>query len=292
MGCPDASDGVDGAVAELAGRQYGVVSREQLISLGVSPRQIQRRVAAARLLPLHRCVFAVGHRSPGSEARWMAAVLACGAEAVLSHRSAAALWQFIDRERELPEVTARSHRQTRGVTTHRGRLMDADRAICAGIPVTSPARTLADIAHLLAPGDLERAVREAQFRRLFHLPSVLAVLDRRPSRRLRALVNDMDPTQSRLEDRLLRICRRHRLPTPITQRQIGSHRVDFLWPAHRVVVETDGYEAHATLSAFQRDRTALNDLQLAGYTVLRFTYTDLARRPACVAGQIARALAS
>jgi very-short-patch-repair endonuclease len=144
---------------------------------------------------------------------------------------------------------------------------------------------------VLTSADLERAVREAQFRRLFHLSSVLAVLDRRPSRRLRELANDIGATQSRLEDRLLRICRRHRLPTPLTQRQVGNRRVDFLWPAQRLVVETDGYDAHATLSAFQRDRTTVNDLQLAGYTVLRFTRADLVHRPVRVADQIARALA-
>ena len=154
----------------------------------------------------------------------------------------------------------------------------------------APARTLADLAHTLEPHDLTRALREAQFRRLFHLPSMLAVLDHRPSKQLRELIDDLQATQSHLEDRLLTICRRHRLPSPRTQQHIGPTRVDFVWPDARVIVETDGYEAHATPYAFQHDRATMNDLQLAGYTILRFTRADLARRPHHVANQIVRAL--
>jgi very-short-patch-repair endonuclease len=140
------------------------------------------------------------------------------------------------------------------------------------LSVTSPARTLVDLAHAVAPDDLARAAREARFRGLFHLPSVLVVLERRRSSALRELLANLGPTQSPLEDRLLRICRRHGLPTPVTQRHITGSRVDFVWPAHRVVVETDGDEAHGTPAAFQQDRTATNRMQLAGYIVLRFTH--------------------
>lgn len=173
----------------------------------------------------------------------MAAVLAGGEGTVLSYRSAGALWQLIDRERYRPEVT-RAQLDSCEVTVHQR------------TPATTPARTLADLAHTLEPRDLTRAVREAQFRRLFHLPSMLAVLDHRPSKAPNRLLADLAPTQSHLEDRLLAICRRHHLPTPLTQRQIGATRVGFLRPEQRLIVETDGWRYHRTRRAFEADRAS------------------------------------
>ena len=172
----------------------------------------------------------------------------------------------------------------------RGPLVAADITSIGGFLYT-PARTLVDLAHEIGERDLTRALREAQFRRLVHLPSMLAVLDHRRSKALRELLTDLAPTQSHLEDRLMDLCRRHGLPAPLTQQHVAGRRVDFLWPAERVVVEADGYQAHTTAAAFQLDRTTTNDLQLAGYTTLRSTYADVTRRPARVAGQIHRALA-
>ncbi len=291
MGGYGTSDGIDGAIAGLAGRQYGVVSRAQLIANGLSERQVDRRLAAGWLLRLHPGVYAVGHRAPRREARWLAAVLACGPGAVLSHRSAGALWEIIDRERPQPEVTVRARRRTPGVIVHRGRLAPADLAVHHQIPVTSPARTLADLAHQLTDEDLVRALREAQFRRVLHPSSMPEVLQRKRSRALRRLVEkDAAPTQSTLEDRLLTICDRHRIPRPLTQQPLAGRRVDFLWPTQRLVVETDGWQAHSTPSAFQADRATANALQLAGHTILRFTYADVTQRPASVATQIRDAL--
>ena len=290
MRVQETSDGLDGAIAAVATRQYGVVSRDDLLRIGVSRGGIERRIAAGRLLRVHRGVYAVGHRAPRREARWLAAAVAGGQAAVLSHRSAGALWEIIDRELGVPDVTAPARRRTAGIVMHRGRLAAPDRTVHRGIPVTSPARTLVDLAHVLEPEDLTRAVREAQFRRLFDPPSLRDALSRRPSRRLRALVEDLAPTQSPLEDRLLAICDRHRVPRPLTQQQVAVRRVDFLWPARRVVVETDGYAGHGTPIAFQRDRAMDNALQLRGYTVLRFTRADIVGRPHHVAGQIRAAL--
>jgi very-short-patch-repair endonuclease len=280
----------DALIAALAASQYGVVSRDDLRRIGIPRGAIDRRIAASRLLPLHRGVYAVGHRAPRPEARWLAAVLAGGDDAVLSHRSAGALWAMIDREAGAPEITVRTRRRTAGVLVHRGRLTPADRAAHRGIPVTSPARTLADLAHVLDAEGLTRAVREAQFRRLVDIPSVLDALQRRPAQRLRVLLDAAAPTQSVLEDRLLAICHRHRIPRPLTQQTVAGRRVDFLWPDQRLVVETDGFEGHGTASAFQRDRATDNALQLAGYTVLRFTNADVTRRQAAVARQIRQAL--
>jgi very-short-patch-repair endonuclease len=286
----ETADGIDPAIAALAGHQCGVVSRDQLVALGLARGQIQRRVAGGRLLRLHPGVYAVGHRAPRQEARWLAAVLACGEGAVLSHRSAGALWQIIDRERPDAEVTVRARRRTPGVTVHRGRLAPTDRAICRRIPVTSPARTLTDLAHDL-DDDLVRALREAQFRRLLHPSSVPEALTRRRSTALRTLLEeDAVPTQSILEDRLLAICDRYQIPRPLTQQHLAGRRVDFLWPAERVVVETDGWAGHSTPTAFQADRATANALQLAGYTILRFTHLDVTHRSRRAAGEIRAAL--
>lgn len=133
-------------------------------------------------------------------------------------------------------------------------------------------------------------MREPQPRGLFDVPSVREALPRRPSKPLRRLVEDMAPTQSVLEDRLLGICGRHRIPRPLTQQRLAGRRVDFLWPREGVVVETDGRQGHSTPTAFQADRAATNALRLSGYAVLRFTYADIERRPARVAQQIRTAL--
>jgi very-short-patch-repair endonuclease len=121
--------------------------------------------------------------------------------------------------------------------------------------------------------------------------SIHDALGRRRSRALRRLLDDIAPTQSLLEDRLLRIGDHHGIPRPLTQQRLAGRRVDFLWPDERVVVETDGWNGHSTPTAFQADRATSNALQLAGYAVLRFTHADVDRRPAHVARQISRALA-
>jgi very-short-patch-repair endonuclease len=132
-------------------------------------------------------------------------------------------------------------------------------------------------------------VREAQFRGWWHDGQIRDALTRRASARLAAYLGDETPTQSELEDRFLRLCARHRIPRPLTQ-QGRRPRLDFVWPRERVVVEVDGWEAHRTRAAFQRDRTTTNALQLDGFLVLRFTWEDVNRRPATVAGQVRRAL--
>jgi very-short-patch-repair endonuclease len=283
------SGDIDRAISTLAGRQYGVVSRAQLVALGIDRGAVERRLASGRLLRLHRGVYAVGHRAPRREARWLAAVLACGDGAVLSRRSAAALWGIRNDEGPRPDVAVASPRHP-GVAAHAASLATCDVTVRLAIPVTSPARTLVELARVVDPEDLVRAVRQAQFLRLFHVPSMQDVLQRRPSSALRRLIDDIAPTQSILEDRLLSICDRHRIPRPLTQQPIGGRRVDFLWPGERVVVETDGWEGHSTPSAFQLDRTTSNALQLAGYAVLRFTHADIPRLSRQVAREIRAAL--
>jgi hypothetical protein len=274
---------------ELASRQYGVVSRSQLLAAGLHPSRIARELRARRLHRVHVGVYAVGHRSLSVEGRWLAAVLACGVCAVLSHRSGAVLWRLRTSDSGIASVTAPVQLTRPRIETHRGRLATADRTVQRGIPVTSVSRTIVDLGHLLDDESLERVVREAQFRGLWNETAIRDVLSRRSSPRVRAYLGDVAPTQTRLEDRFLRLCDRHGIPRPLTQ-QGARPRLDFVWPAHRLVVEVDGWESHRTRVAFQQDRTTTNALQLDGFVVLRFTWEDVNRRPAMVAGQIRRAL--
>jgi very-short-patch-repair endonuclease len=274
--------------ADLAARQFGVITRPQLAALGFDRGRIARDVAAGRLLRLHRGVYAVGHRAPRQEATWLAAVLACGEGAVLSHGSAAALWFGVGAT--AVEVTARSHRRVSGVVVHQGRLSAADRTSRLGIPVTSPARTLIDQSHVLGDEDFERLAREAQFRRLFHPRAISEAMTRRPSLALRELLDDLNPSQSKLEDAFLRLCRRHGIPAPEAQVRGRRNRPDFVWPDARLIVEVDSWSGHGTPRAFQADRTLSNAVQLAGWTILRFTYADVTRRPRLVATQVRQAL--
>jgi very-short-patch-repair endonuclease len=152
---------------------------------------------------------------------------------------------------------------------HEGRLAAADVTTRMGIPGTSPARTLADLAHSLDDDALERVVREAQFR---------------------AASSACGPSKSMLEDAFLRLCRRHGIPKPHAQVRAGRRRPDFVWPDARLVVEVDSWSAHSTPHAFQADRTQSNAVQFAGWTILRFTHRDVTRRPQLVAAQVRQAL--
>jgi very-short-patch-repair endonuclease len=275
----------DEEIAALAARQYGLVAGRQL---GMSADAVERRCQAGRLHRMHQGVYAVGHIAPHRETRWMAAVLAVG-DGVLSHRSAATLWRIRDGEGPQPDVTSAARHRHPGIASHRANLVPADRAVHKAIPVTSPARTLADLAHCLPLDELLRAVREAQYLKLYDSKAIEDVLTRRPSKHLRALLPAL-VTQSEMEQRFLRICTSYALPTPQRQYRIGAKRYDFAWPDWRVVVETDGWQAHGTPYAFQADRTQSNRLQVIGWLVLRFTWEDLTRRPRHVAATVRAAL--
>ncbi len=168
-------------------------------------------------------MYAVGHLGLGQEAKWLAAVLACGDAAVLSHRSAAALWGIRLGELFRPEVTIAHDSRHPAITTHRARLASVDRALRKGVPVTSPARTLVDLA-VLDRDELVRALREAMFRRLYDRAAVEDALTRRPSKALKDLLTEAPVTQSMMEDRFLTSCKRHHLPSPQTQHRIGAKR--------------------------------------------------------------------
>jgi hypothetical protein len=267
----------------IADRQHGVVARGQLLEAGWSGSRIDRELRDGRLQRVHAGVYAVGHRPTTRAARWMAATLACDGD--LSHHSAGALHEMPISDNGLTRVTTRGRARRAGIDAHRARLHPRDRTVRQGIPVTTIARTLADLTHVLDDESLHRVVREAQFRGRFDDDRIRDALTRRPSRRLAAYLDDPTITQSALEDRFLRLCRRYGIPTPVTQHG-RKPRVDFAWPDRHLIVEVDGWQAHRTRVAFQDDRTNTNRLQLAGNVVLRYTWDDVRIRHAEVAAQV------
>jgi very-short-patch-repair endonuclease len=209
----------------------------------------------------------------------MAAILACGSGAVLSHRSAGALWRIISRSGGPIDVSVpgRGGRELRrGVRLHRSTtLLPSHCMIRNAIPVTKPARTLSDLRRVLPPKEFAAALREAEYLRL-------PIGDR----------FQPDRTRTELEARFLSICRRHRLPKPEVNASLGRFTVDFLWREARLVVEVDGWESHRTRSAFEADRARDARLKLSGYEVLRFTHRQLAEEVRSVVSTLRALLAS
>jgi very-short-patch-repair endonuclease/predicted transcriptional regulator of viral defense system len=281
---------IDGPL-ELVDRQHGVVAHRQLLALGLSPTMIARRVRDGRLLGMHRGVYAVGHKRLRREGFWLAAVLAGGAQAALSHRSAAALHGIRDASGASVDVTVPASRRAQaGIRFHRAMLTPEDLAVVEGIPTTTVARTLVDLASVVPTDHLAKAIDTAERLRLLDLTGIEETLDRTRGRKgpghaalRRALAEHRTTlTRSDLEDRFLRLVTTSGLPLPQTNVQIQGFEVDAFWPKRRLVVELDGWAYHRTAKAFQRDRTKANALTKAGYRVLRFTHDDIANRPAQV----------
>ena len=289
----------DALIARIAERQHGVVHLDHLRAAGLTKGAISARVRAGRLHRIHRGVFAVGHRRLSREGHWMAGVLALGDGAVLSHVSAAALWGI--RETSATHIhvtvpTVNGHRKRDRIVVHRSRTLSAaDVTTREGIPVTSVARTQLDLAGMLAPGPLERAVEQTLALRLFDLAAVDAVLAANPRRRgaasLARIVATMDDeprlTRSELEARMRDLCDAHHIPRPQSNAIVDAMEVDFLWRAQRLVVETDGHAHHGTRSAFEHDRARDARLTVLGYRVVRFTWRRLVHEPHEIAGTLA-----
>jgi len=292
---------VDAVVTVLAGRQHGVVTRGQLIAAGVGRRAVERRIEWGLLHPLHRGVYAVGHLALRREAWWMAAVLAAGDGAVLSYRSAAALWGVRDTGRARIEVSVPRHRRsTARVELHEVELPHDEVTIERGIPVTTPARTLFDLAAVVSEQEVEHAFNQAEFRRLGSPTSLDALLTRYPRRRgIQAIrrvsdnhaKNGATVTRSLLERRFLALIDAHRLPRPVINRTGPEGELDARWPDQRLVVECDGFAAHGTRDAFERDRARDRELIVAGWRVVRITWRQLTDDADVIVRQIARLLA-
>ncbi len=285
--------GLDGrevtlAIRELAERQHGVVARRQIVALGVDAGLIQGRLDNGRLVPVYQGVFALGHSLLGRKGRWVAAVLACGPGAVLSHGSAGELWD-VRRAFGHPEVTRRSGGSPRlGIRLHQTRVLEASEMTMKDrIPVTSIERVLLDFAPRLDTKQLERAVVAADRTGALRWGELLRLLDRTPRRpgvaRLRRVALQVHPTAvdaaSPLEVDFLALCRRFGLPLPKINVLVNGHLVDFYWPTEGVIVETDGYAYHRDRPAFERDHERTADLEASGYSVHRATYRMLSDNP-------------
>jgi hypothetical protein len=282
--------GLDETIAAMATVQHGVVARWQLLEAGATARQIHRRLMAGRLRLLHRGVYAVGHEALTRRSRYMAAVLAVGPGAALSHGSAADLLGLLGDSRTTIDVSSVIHRHSRrGIRVHRTPSLSDDEVTTAGaIACTDVTRTLNDIAAVVGERQLERAVRQADFQR---------TLDwERAGRKVRdaAGIED-DRALDGVEAEFLALVRAAGLPEPLvnepfTLPDFTEARLDFVWHAHRLVVETDGRAAHGTDLALERDRHRDLQLRLAGYDVLRFTRRQVRRSPGEVAAVLAARL--
>ena len=303
---PQRPRGPDAAIAELAGAQHGVVARRQLIELGLGEDAIDHRLRRGRLHRLHRGVYAVGHRAVGRMGWWMAAALAGGPDAVLSHRSAAALWGIRRSAPDAAEITVPGPtRSSPRIRRHRAEVADDERGMRWGISVTTAARTVWDLAATSAPEQVEVDLRQLEFLHLHDRTPLTEILDRYPgrrgARRVRVALDRLRTTPagrtaSPLEERFLSFLDRHDLPRPrlnawidLPDRRI---QVDCLWPAQRQVIELDGWEGHGTRSAFRDDRARDRHLRVAGYGVTRLALAQLEDEPTAIAADLRLLLAA
>jgi very-short-patch-repair endonuclease/predicted transcriptional regulator of viral defense system len=287
--------------------QHGAVARRQLRALGFTRHEIDGMERAGWLHEIHPGVCAVGRRSLSRKGRWMAAVLACGPGALLSHRSAGALHGLLRWTPSLIEVAVRGDRG-RGIVGVRPylcrRLEPQDHAMVDRIPCTSVALTLLNLAAVTTPRQTERACDEAEVQRLVHLQELQELLERSRGRRgvatLRGVLAEHDAgstlTRSELEELTLALCRRAQLPPPAVNAAVQGasgrlYTVDFLWPRQRVVLETDGHAYHRTHRAVERDRRKEADLVTAGLRVLRGTWRQVSREPDRIGRMLRVALA-
>jgi hypothetical protein len=267
----------DARIGVVASRQHGVVTQEQLAAAGIDRSGITRRVQAGRLHRLHRGVYAVGHRSLSWRGRWLAAVLTAGDGAVLSHSSAAALWQFL---RPMPgpthlTVDAAVHLKPRaGLRVHRSRTLTArDVTRRHGIAVTTPARTIEDIRGEVEAYFFRRALRQAELagHRVPHLSATKR-------------------TRSDLELLFLALCDDHGLPRPLVNRRVHGHRVDFFWPEQRLAVETDSWQYHRGSVAFEDDHERDLELRAHGIATRRYTGDQMEAAAQEIAADLREAL--
>lgn len=294
---------VDQAIAELAGRQHGVVARRQLLDLGIRRSAIESRLARGQLHQIHQGAYAVGHRCLTRHGRWMAATLSAGPNAVLSHRSAAQLWQLLPFSPIAVELTRPTRfRSRRGICAHCSPLPADEVAVVEGIPATSVPRTLLDLAAISPGWQLEKAFNEVEVRGLTDKLSIPDLLRRYPRRQgtaaLRALMQDDGRPRGRrrsdLEDRFVALLTETDLPRP----RLNAHlfvrgrffELDCLWTEQRVIVELDGGAAHRTRRAFEEDRERDRLLLTDGWRVIRITWRQLEDRGPAVVADLRRVL--
>lgn len=292
-------------LASLAATQHGVVSRHQMRAIGLGEGAIAHAIRAGQLHRVFRGVYALGHPNVGEHGRLRAATLACGGRAVLSHRSAGALLRLLDEGPVVIDLIAPGEhgRAIDGVRFHRVRPPRREEVgTVDGIPCTSPARTLVDLAGVVGDWTLGSAFERAAQRRILDIAAIEAAADpgRRGIKALMALIEKWRPAapvakkgklKSPLEARVLPLLLQRGLPAPLLNAPVaianGRIEVDFLWPQHHLVVEADSRDFHATHVAFERDRWRDRELMRAGYSVLRVTHRQAEREAEAVVDTIA-----
>jgi very-short-patch-repair endonuclease len=284
---PGSGNGVDALIAALAAEQHRLVTRRQLLGAGVGNGAIKQRLANARLHQLHRGVYAVGTPRVDRLGRWLAAVLACGEGAVLSHLSAAALFGLLAPMPGPVDVLVPGGGSARrpGIRIHGTRSLPAAEVVRRRrVPCTSVERTLVDLADRPL---IDRAVEQAFALRLLGRTRMADALRRangKPGtkelrRLLTRLLEDFPLTRSELERRFLRLLAEAGLPAPLVNRHRAGHRVDFHWPEYGLVVETDGRATHDNPYAFHQDRARDLDLELADVHVIRLSWWQIVNEP-------------
>jgi very-short-patch-repair endonuclease len=286
----------DRVIGALADRQFGAVARRQLLDAGLSRATIGRAVASGRLRPVFEGVYGVGHIRLSRHGWWRAALLACGDDSALSHRSAAMIAGY-ERGPMFPiEVitSGQCGRKQSRLLPHRMALEERHTMILDGLRVTTPARTIVDRAATVSPRELRGLVERAQDVRRFDVPEIEVILAASPGRRgcraLRDLITllgpDEDNARSHLERLFLRLVRRARLPLPEVNYRLAGRRRDFVWVEQRLVVETDGYRWHSSREARRRDAQRDRELTRLGWRPVRFTFEEVALDPAAVQGDL------
>jgi hypothetical protein len=287
---------VEKELARIAAEAHGVVTRAQLVRLGITAEEIKQRVRRGTLLREHRGVYRVGHGAPSLEARYLAAVMACGEEAVLSGRAAGHLLYLLKGAAPPPEVTVPTERRVAGISTRRSRdLNRKDVTIWRGIPTTTVPRTLVDLAAYLPTDSLARACHEAGVRHRTTPTMVEAVLARRPNtpgatKLRRVMRGDVRVTLSKLESRFLEHLRTADLDLPETNRPAGGRRVDCRWPEYRLTVELDSYRYHHSSHAWEQDRRREREARARGDEFRRYTYGDVFEQPEFMLTELAALL--
>lgn len=285
---------IDRRIAALAAKQYGHVARHQLTALGLTRSAIAVRIANGQLIPAYRGVYAVGHPRPEGIARACAARLACGPDAVLSHFSAAALWDLGLRWPTRHEVTVPAKRRPSGIWVHvHPTLETRDIRRHRDIRVTSPARTILDIAPRQTDSGRARAISQAQLNKLMRPDQLAATLRHYPLHPGAVLLREPpDPTRSEFERRFPPFCKRHKLPVPRMNANVAGYEVDALFVAERVIVELDSWEFHKDRRSFERDRERDAATLHADHVTVRLTWQRFRFEPSKEAARLRSILES
>lgn len=287
-------DTIDRLIARIASRQRGVIGWQQMLDAGIGPGAIEHRAAMGRLHRVFRGAYLVGHPVAAALAVETAALIILPPRTLLSHHTGGGIWRMAELPLVVDATVVAGRPDSRaGLRVHTARHVDQrDRRVFRGLPVTSPARTLVDLAGCLGREGLERCYEQAQIQRLVRPQDVVAALGRAPRRRgsgtlLDLVIEQPTMTRSKAERRLLRALATAGVERPETNVRVCGHEVDMLWREARVVVECDGFETHRTRAAFERDRRRDAELQAAGYRVVRATWRRLTRATETLAAEVA-----